>query len=99
MIQHSVDFPIRMLRLGSVLAVTGRRKSSLYAEIKEGRFPRPVKIGQRASAWPSHEVELINAALTAAWPTTRLKALVDEIHRSRASLPRGTRPAAELNPS
>lgn len=31
--------------------------STLYEEIAQGRFPKPVKIGRRASAWLMSEVE------------------------------------------
>ena len=31
--------------------------STLYEEIAQGRFPKPIKIGRRASAWSVSEVK------------------------------------------
>lgn len=44
-------------RLPEVKAHTGLSRSSLYRRIAEGTFPAPVKIGARASAWSSAEIE------------------------------------------
>ena len=42
----------RMLRRKEVEAITGRSRSAIYAGIYDGTFPKPVKIGRRAVAWP-----------------------------------------------
>lgn len=47
----------RLIRLPEVLMRTGKGKTQLYADIKEGRFPSPVKIGSRAVAWDSDAVD------------------------------------------
>ena len=46
----------QILRLPEVLRRTGRGRSSLYADIQGGRFPRPVKLGPRAVGWLDAEV-------------------------------------------
>ncbi len=46
-----------LLRLPQVRSHTGLSRSELYRRIAEGAFPAPVKIGARASAWSSFEVE------------------------------------------
>jgi prophage regulatory protein len=46
-----------LLRVKSVQDLTGLRKSSLYASMRDGLFPSPVKIGKRAVAWKSSDVE------------------------------------------
>ncbi|MEN7430390.1 AlpA family transcriptional regulator [Chromobacterium sp. TRC.1.1.SA] len=56
-----------MLRLPDVMKVTGLSRSSLYALIKQGQFPRQIQLGPRAVAWLSSDVdswleERINAA-------------------------------------
>lgn len=43
----------KLLRLQAVKAITGRSRSSIYADPD---FPRPVKIGARAVAWVEQEV-------------------------------------------
>lgn len=50
-----VDFVL--LRLPQVKAHTGLSRSELYRRIAKGEFPAPVKIGARASAWNSAEIE------------------------------------------
>jgi len=47
---------LAFLRLPEVKAVTGLSKSSLYALIKEKRFPASVRLGARAVAWVRSEV-------------------------------------------
>lgn len=42
----------RMLRRKEVEAITGRGRSAIYDGIAAGTFPKPVKIGVRAVAWP-----------------------------------------------
>jgi prophage regulatory protein len=36
--------------------MTRLAKARLYERIREGRFPRPVKLGKRAVAWVESEV-------------------------------------------
>lgn len=42
----------RLLRRKEVEQITGRSRSSIYDGIVAGTFPKPVKIGARAVAWP-----------------------------------------------
>ena len=42
----------RMLRRKEVEQITGRSRSAIYEGIADGTFPKPVKIGARAVAWP-----------------------------------------------
>lgn len=44
-------------RLPQVKARTGLSRSELYRRIATGDFPRPVKLGERASAWSAAEVD------------------------------------------
>ena len=46
-------------RLTKVCARTGLSRSEIYRRIAAGEFPKPVKIGRRASAWDSREVHAI----------------------------------------
>ncbi len=47
----------RFLRLHEILARTGLSRSTLYAQVSEGRFPEPVNIGERSVAWLESEVD------------------------------------------
>jgi len=49
-----------LLRLPQVLARTGGSKSWLYSEIKKGRIPKPLKIGEgRISVWDSAAIDVL----------------------------------------
>lgn len=45
-----------LLRLHQVRARTGLSRSEIYRRIAAGDFPKPIKLGERASAWAEHEV-------------------------------------------
>lgn len=46
----------RILRLPLVRERTGLSRSSIYLRISEGRFPRPISLGERAVGWLESEV-------------------------------------------
>lgn len=54
--------PESLLRLPQVVALTGRSRVSIYEEMRADRFPRQVKIGRRAVAWKSSEIQAWIAA-------------------------------------
>jgi prophage regulatory protein len=45
------------IRLGEVKARTGLSRSTLYAYIRDGRFPAPVAISARCVAWVEGEID------------------------------------------
>jgi prophage regulatory protein len=49
--------PEALLRLPEVERITGLKKSSIYAGMKAGTFPKCVHIGPRAVAWPQSRIE------------------------------------------
>ena len=54
--RHTPTPTNRLLRIREVIAATGLRRSTLYSLIGEGRFPRPVRISERTTAWLESEV-------------------------------------------
>jgi len=46
----------RILRRKEVERLCGLSRSSIYAYMSRGEFPRPVKIGRRAVGWPSENI-------------------------------------------
>ena len=46
-----------ILRKPRVLALIGIGNTSLYAAIKRGEFPAPVKLGVRAVGWRRSDIE------------------------------------------
>lgn len=63
---QSLNNSRRLIRLPEVKSKSGYGRSTIYAEIKAGRFPRPLKIGKRASAWSEAEIDEWIAARIAA---------------------------------
>ena len=47
---------VSLLPLTEVTRRTGCAKSKIYASVREGSFPRPVKVGT-ASRWSSREID------------------------------------------
>ena len=54
----------RFIRRPAVENRTGLSRSTIYLLMQNGKFPKPVRIGGRAVAWPEAEVEAwLNARL------------------------------------
>ena len=47
----------RLLRRREVEHRTALSTSALYAKIQRGEFPKPIKIGRQAVAWPASRVQ------------------------------------------
>lgn len=60
-----------MLRLKQVCAKTGLSRSTIYAQIRQGTFPKAVRISVRSVAWRSADV----AAWLESRPSTGVEAL------------------------
>ena len=56
----------RLLRLPDVEALTGLKKTAIYAGIKAGTFPPCIKLSKRAAAWPQSAIQ--------GWIADRIKA-------------------------
>lgn len=48
--------PPRILRLPAVRRRTGLSRSSIYLRISQGRFPKPISLGERSVGWVESEV-------------------------------------------
>ena len=46
-----------LLRRPDVEALTGLSRAWIYAAMQRGDFPRPLRIGKRAVAWPRSAVD------------------------------------------
>jgi len=47
----------KLLKLNTVLAITGLSRSYVYALAQQDLFPKPVKLTERSSAWVEAEVQ------------------------------------------
>lgn len=62
---------VTMLRLPIVKDRVSLGRSSIYAAVKRGTFPAPVRLSERAVAWVESEVE--------AWLASRIEASRKEV--------------------
>jgi len=54
----------RFIRRPAVESRTGLSRSTIYLLMQNGQFPKPVRIGGRAVAWPEADIEAwLNARL------------------------------------
>jgi prophage regulatory protein len=47
----------KVLRLPEVIEITGRKRSTIFADMKAGTFPRPIPLGPRARGWLADEIQ------------------------------------------
>ena len=66
---------IKLIRRPEVEKLTGLSRSSIYALMDRGEFPRPRRIGQRAVAWDEATLER--------WLATREVANPRDVHAPR----------------
>ncbi len=53
---NEIEIQERLLRVGQVGEMTGLRRSTIYRLASLGRFPKPLKLSLRASAWRASQV-------------------------------------------
>ncbi|WP_082552257.1 AlpA family transcriptional regulator [Massilia sp. Root351] len=63
---EEINANVRLLRLPSVVAQVGLKKTAIYDGVKRGTFPAPLKLGERAVAWKATDIE--------AWVSTLVRA-------------------------
>lgn len=56
-VANQAQHPLSFLRIAIVMGRTGLPRSTIYWLIKNGRFPAPVKLSERSSAWRSDEID------------------------------------------
>ena len=57
MVQH-VPNALTILRLSSVKQRTGLSRSTIYAQMACGQFPRKISLGARSVGWIESEIEM-----------------------------------------
>ena len=60
----------RILKRPVVESTTGLSRSSIYAKMEAGLFPKPIKLTERSVGWLAHEVQ--------AWLQSRVAATRQE---------------------
>jgi prophage regulatory protein len=92
---HGVD---ALLRAPEVAHLTGRKRWSLYADIRAGLFTKPVVLGPRAVAWPASEVAALNRARIAGASQSELRTLVLDLHAKRKTPPSDAPGGVDVRP-
>lgn len=72
-----------LLRLSQVKEKTGLGTTSIYTRVKDGLLPPPIKITERCSAWPEHEIDAINHALIAGRDMAEIRTIVRDLVADR----------------
>jgi len=72
-----------LVRLPSVIALTGMGRATIYDFMQRGLFVHPVKLGPKLAAWPRGEIDRINAARIAGKNPDEIKALVSSLMIAR----------------
>lgn len=52
------------VRLPVILQILGIKKSYFWEQIKEGRFPKPIKLGSRVSVWRVEDIRKLIAEIS-----------------------------------
>ena len=71
------------LKIQKVMELTCLSHTTLYARIKQGLMPPPVKLSDRCAAWPEYEIEALNAARIAQNSRDEIRELVKQLLRQR----------------
>jgi len=74
-----------ILRAPDVMELYGISRSTLYARVRDGSIPAPVKISERAIGWPALEINAVLAARIGGQNSSAIKRLVQRLNISRAA--------------
>ena len=53
---HALQIAEALLKIQTVIAVTGRSESTIRRKVADGKFPQPVKDGARCTRWVAGDV-------------------------------------------
>lgn len=82
---RTYTLPNSIIRLPTVLEIVGFSRATLYAQIKQGVFPKPVNIGSRSVGWVVDEVHTVLNARIAGVNNNELVSLVSKMYQERQS--------------
>ena len=87
---------LELARKPRALEITGNRHATFQTKIKQGLLPTPVKITERCSAWPIHELDAVNRAIVAGQTPDQIKFLVTELVNSRRAAASGLKAVQDV---
>jgi len=74
---------VKFIRINEVKAISGLKRSTLYAYISQGIFPSQIKLGERCAAWIESEILAVNQARIAGKSPQEIKELVRQLIAQR----------------
>ena len=75
---------MELLRTAEVLRRLGLRdRKTLESRVRAGTWVRPIKVGERAIAYPAPEVAAVLAARAVGRTDAQVRALVEQLHAQR----------------
>lgn len=84
----------KLLRIKTVMDMTGKSRSAIYADISSGCFPKSIAIGARSVAWAESAISIwIKSKIDAASPKpkSRVSLLWNEVDREAVALAKARR--------
>lgn len=72
-----------IVRFDEAAKMVGKGRSTLWHEIKEGRFPTPISLGSRSSGFLDSEVQAMIAARAVGFDDAQIKALISNLLEKR----------------
>jgi prophage regulatory protein len=85
----------RITRLPEVQAITGLSRSTIYARVEDGLFPKPVQIGPQSVGWPINEVSAINEARIRGRTDDEIRQIVIDLETARTGMAASPRRKAQ----
>jgi prophage regulatory protein len=79
--------PERILRMRTVLGRTGLSRSTLYRKMRDGTFPKQVRISEHCCGWRESAINRWIADPSAYAEKTNAEAVADNTDRPRYRLP------------
>jgi prophage regulatory protein len=64
---------------------SGYSRSTIYLRIRQGLWPKPVRLGARVVGWPASEVAAVNAARVAGLTEDEIRTMVSKLEAGRRS--------------
>ena len=75
--------PDALLKIETVCALRGVRRTKVYDDMAAGLWPHPIKLGVRCVRWPASDVIAVNKARIAGHGDDQIRELVRRLEAAR----------------
>lgn len=77
---------VKLIRIKEVQAVSGLKRSTIYAYIEKGIFPSQIKLGKRCAAWVESEILAVNQARIEEKSEQEIQGLIVQLKKRRQQI-------------